>query len=163
MSKKKRPGPDQESVWDYPRPPAVEPVPERLRVSFAGETVADTTEGFRLLETSHPPTYYIPRSDVRNELLRPTKRRSLCEFKGQAVYYDVVVGDRVARDAAWEYPSPSERYRELRGHLCFYPSKMDECLVGAERVRPQEGDFYGGWITDKIVGPFKGGPGTAGW
>jgi uncharacterized protein (DUF427 family) len=126
-------------------------------------TVAESTRAFRVLETSHPPVFYIPPEDVRLEYLRPSRRRTYCEFKGQASYYDLVVGEREIRDAAWYYPDPSPGYEVIRDHLAFYPGRVDECLVDDERVAAQAGDFYGGWITAEIVGPFKGGPGTAGW
>jgi uncharacterized protein (DUF427 family) len=153
----------KESVWDYPRPPRLEPCALRLRVEFNGETVADTTHAYRLLETSHPPTYYIPQADLKMSLLRPNPRRSFCEFKGQATYWDLVAGDRVSLAAAWSYPSPTKAFSDLRDHLAFYATRVDACFVGEERVQPQEGDFYGGWITSNIVGPFKGAPGTSGW
>ena len=157
------PGPGQESVWDYPRPPALEPVAERVRVVFNGVTVADTTSALRILETSHPPTYYIPPEDVATEYLLPSLRSTGCEFKGRAVYYSIEVDGRREEDAAWAYPRPTARYAELKDHVAFYPSRMDACWVGEERVREQEGDFYGGWITSRVVGPFKGGAGTWGW
>jgi uncharacterized protein (DUF427 family) len=152
-----------ESVWDYPRPPRVEPSTRRIRVVLRGVTVADTTRALRVLETSHPPVYYIPPEDVRREYLRPTRRRTFCEFKGQATYHDLVVGEHVVRDAAWCYPDPAAGFAAIRDHLAFYPGRVDAAFVDDERIRPQEGDFYGGWRTDDIVGPFKGGPGTAGW
>ena len=126
-------------------------------------TVADTTRAFRVLETSHPPVYYIPLEDVRSEYLRPSRRRTYCEFKGQASYYDLVVGEREVRDAAWYYPDPNERFAAIRDHVAFYPGRVDACFVDEEQVAAQEGDFYGGWLTAEIEGPFKGGPGTAGW
>lgn len=152
-----------ESVWDYPRPPRVETSTRRVRVVFNGVTIAETTRAFRVLETSHPPVYYIPPQDVRTEYVRPSRRRTFCEFKGEAAYYDVEVGGRVARDAAWYYPRPQSRYEALRDHVAFYPGRVDACFVDDEQVQPQAGDFYGGWITSDITGPFKGGPGTAGW
>ena len=152
-----------ESVWDYPRPPRVEPSTRRIRVVLGDVTVADTTRAFRVLETSHPPGYYIPPGDVLNEYLRPSRRRTFCEFKGQASYYDLVVDKRVVRDAAWYYPDPAPGYEVIRDHLAFYPGRVDACFVDEEQVAAQEGDFYGGWRTADIVGPFKGGPGTAGW
>jgi len=152
-----------ESVWDYPRPPRVEPSTRRIRVVLGDVTVADTTRAFRVLETSHPPGYYIPPGDVLSEYLRPSRRRTYCEFKGQASYYDLVVGERVVRDAAWYYPDPAPGYEVIRAHLAFYPGRVDACFVDEERVAAQQGDFYGGWLTADIVGPFKGGPGTAGW
>ena len=152
-----------ERVWDYPRPPALVPCERRARVQFGGETVADSTRALRVLETSHPPTIYFPPEDVRADLLRPASGGSLCEWKGMATYFDVVAGGKVAARSAWAYPSPVARYAELVDHLCFYPSRMDACFLDDERVRSQEGDFYGGWITDDLVGPFKGARGTAGW
>ena len=152
-----------ESVWDYPRPPRAEPSTRRIRVVFGGVTVADTTRAIRVLETSHPPVYYIPAEDVNREYLRPSRRRTYCEFKGQASYYDLVVGEREVRDAAWYYPDPNERFAALRDHVAFYPGRVDACFVDEEQVVAQEGDFYGGWLTSDIEGPFKGGPGTAGW
>jgi uncharacterized protein (DUF427 family) len=152
-----------ESVWDYPRPPRVEPSTRRIRVVLGGVTVADTTRAFRVLETSHPPGYYIPPQDVRSEYLRPSRRTSYCEFKGRASYYDLVVGEREVRDAAWYYPDPAPGYEVIRDHLAFYPGRVDACFVDEEQVAAQKGDFYGGWLTADIVGPFKGGPGTAGW
>ena len=153
----------QESVWDYPRPPRLEPCPERLRVEFNGEMAADTTRAYRLLETSHPPTYYIPREDVRLEFLQSNSTRTFCEFKGEAVYWDLTAGGRVSKAAAWSYPSPTKSFAALRDHLAFYSQRVDACYVGDERVQPQEGDFYGGWITSNLVGPFKGVPGSRGW
>jgi uncharacterized protein (DUF427 family) len=153
----------RESVWEYPRPPRVEPTTRRIWVVFAGLVVADTRSALRVLETSHPPVYYVPPRDLRRDLLRPTKLRTYCEFKGMASYYDVVVGDRMAANAAWYYPWPSAGYEELAGYVAYYPSMMDACYVDDERVQPQRGDFYGGWITSDIGGPFKGGPGTRTW
>jgi uncharacterized protein (DUF427 family) len=150
-------------VWDYPRPPRVERTDETVEVHFGGRVIARSTQALRVLETSHPPTYYIPKRDVAMEHLSSTKRRSLCEFKGQARYYTVTVADQQAPDAVWDYPNPNAGYASLKDHLCFYPSKMDECLVDGERVIAQEGDFYGGWVTSRVKGPFKGGPGTRGW
>jgi len=152
-----------ESVWDYPRPPRVEASQKPVRVEFAGEVIAETTRAYRVLETSHPPVFYIPLEDVRGEFLRPSRRRTYCEFKGEAGYYDLVAGGREVREAAWYYPEPSARYEVLRGHVAFYPGRVDAAFVGDEQVTPQDGDFYGGWITSEIEGPFKGGPGTAGW
>ncbi len=157
------PGPGQESVWDYPRPPTLEPVPARLRVEFAGVVIADTQQGWRVLETSHPPTYYLPLADVVPDVLQPAEGSSVCEWKGVARYYDVVVGIRRARRAAWAYPHPRPRYAALAELVGFMPALMDRCLVGDEVARPQPGGFYGGWITDAIVGPFKGQPGTMHW
>ena len=152
-----------ESVWDYPRPPRLEASRRLVRVEFAGEVIAETTRAFRVLETSHPPVYYIPPEDVRSEALRPSRRHSLCEWKGRASYYDLVVGTREVRDAAWYYPDPTPRFAAIRDYVAFYPSRVDAAFVDDEQVQPQAGDFYGGWITAEIEGPFKGGPGTAGW
>jgi len=152
-----------ESVWDYPRPPRVEPSARRVRVLVGDVVVADTTRALRVLETSHPPVYYIPPEDVRSEYLRPSRRRTFCEFKGEASYHDLVVGEREIRDAGWYYPRPAPGFEALRDHVAFYPGRVDAAYVGDEQVRAQAGDFYGGWITAEIEGPFKGGPGTAGW
>lgn len=157
------PGPGQESVWDYPRPPRLEPVAERLRVTFAGEVIADTVRGYRVLETSHPPGYYIPPDDCAEAHLRQSANRSFCEFKGEAAYWDIVVGAAVSRAAAWSYPKPTAAFADLKDHRAFYASRVDTCFVGDEQVQAQDGDFYGGWITSKVVGPFKGPPGTRFW
>lgn len=157
------PGPDQESVWNYPRPPALEPADRSARVVFNDTTIAETTDALRVLETSHPPVYYFPPGDVASDHLERERRTTLCEFKGRAVYYSVRVGDRSASSAAWSYPDPAERYAALTDHVAFYPSKMDACYLGDEQARAQDGDFYGGWITDEVVGPFKGGSGSMGW
>jgi len=153
----------QESVWDYPRPPKVEATPKRVRVVFAGQTVADTVRAKRVLETSHPPVYYIPLEDVRREVLVSTKRSTVCEYKGRAVYWTLHLGGHESVAAAWSYSNPAPGYETIKDHLAFYPSRVDACYVDGERVRAQEGDFYGGWITSEIVGPFKGGAGTWGW
>ena len=152
-----------ESVWDYPRPPALVPCERRVRIELGGVTIADSTRALRVLETSHPPTVYVPPDDVAVGVLRPAGGGSLCEWKGAATYWDVESGDRREQRAAWSYPDPVPTYAALRDHLCFYPSRMDACWLGDERVAAQAGDFYGGWITAELVGPFKGGPGTLGW
>jgi uncharacterized protein (DUF427 family) len=157
------PRPGQESVWDYPRPPKVERVSKHLQVIYAGLTIADTRDARRVLETSHPPVYYIPESDIRMECLSKASGTSLCEWKGSAVYYDVLVGDRVAARAAWGYPDPTPAFSDIKGCIAFYPELMDACYVDGEKARPQPGGFYGGWITNDIVGPFKGDPGTQSW
>jgi uncharacterized protein (DUF427 family) len=153
----------QESVWDYPRPPRLENVSERLRVIFHGRTIADTIEGYRVLETSHPPVYYIPPHDIAQQYLVGAPGSSWCEFKGQAKYWSLDVDGSQSKNAAWSYPAPSPAFAGIAGHLAFYASRVDACWVGEERVLPQQGDFYGGWITSRIVGPFKGGAGTRGW
>ncbi|MER3428422.1 MAG: hypothetical protein C4334_10030 [Pyrinomonas sp.] len=152
-----------ESVWDYPRPPRVERSAKHVRVVFNGVVIADTRRAERVLETSHPPVYYIPREDVCMEFLTQSGRRSHCEWKGEATYYHVSVGERRAENGAWSYLDPRPEYRAIRGHIAFYASKMDACYVDDERVQPQPGDFYGGWITREIRGPFKGERGTEGW
>jgi len=157
------PGPGQESVWDYPRPPRLEPTPKRILIKTAGITIADSTDAWRVLETSHPPVYYIPPEDVRMDCLIGSRGTTYCEWKGRASYYDLVLPDIRVDSAAWYYPDPVEAFESIRGHLAFYPSKMDECRVDGELVRAQAGDFYGGWITSDIVGPFKGEPGTGFW
>ncbi len=158
-----QPQPGQESVWDYPRPPRLERTTKRLRVVFGGVTIAETTSGWRVLETSHPPVYYFPPADIRADVCRPSARTSYCEWKGLAQYYTVRVGQRVAPDAAWGYPNPTPAFAPLAGHIAFYARAMDACYVDDERVVPQPGEFYGGWITSDIVGPFKGVPGSWGW
>lgn len=163
MSRRVEPGPGQESVWDYPRPPRLEPAPRRLRVVFAGVAIADTLRGYRVLETSHPPVYYIPPADIQIQHLVRAGGSSFCEFKGQARYYSVAAGDRRAEDAAWYYPDPTPAFAPIAGYVAFYAGKMDACYVDDELVTPQPGGFYGGWITATVVGPFKGGPGTWGW
>jgi uncharacterized protein (DUF427 family) len=157
------PGPGQESVWDYPRPPRVEPVPERIRVVVDGITLADTTRALRVLETAGAPVYYLPPADVRTDLLEPTAHRSVCEWKGDASHWSIVLPGRTIRDAGWSYPDPKPGYERIRDHLAFYAWQVDEAWVGDERATPQPGRFYGGWITSKVVGPFKGGPGSFGW
>jgi uncharacterized protein (DUF427 family) len=157
------PGDGQESVWDYPRPPRLEPARRRLRVLFGGVTIADTVYGLRVLETSHPPTYYFPAADIRSGVLVSDDGSSWCEWKGQARYHAVRVADRVVRRAAWRYPAPNPAYVQLAGMVAFHPALMDACFVDDERVQAQPGGFYGGWITSDVVGPFKGAPGTKLW
>ena len=153
----------QESVWDYPRPPRVEKTAKRVRVVFGPLDIADSTRTLRVLETSHPPVYYIPPEDVRMELLALTDHHTVCEFKGEASYYDLAFGERAVRNVAWAYLSPTPGYEDLRGYIAFYPGRVDDAFVDGERVTPQEGHFYGGWITRDVAGPFKGGSGTFGW
>ena len=150
-------------MWDYPRPPVADPTAERVVVRLGGEVVCDTVRAVRVLETSHPPTYYLPRDDYVDGALVPADGSSWCEYKGLASYFDVVGGRAVAERAAWGYPDPTAAFEALRGFVSLYPGRMDECTVDGEVVRPQEGGFYGGWITDRVVGPFKGGPGSNGW
>lgn len=155
--------PGNESVWDYPRPPRLEPVDRRIRIVFAGVTVADTTAGYRVLETSHPPNYYLPPDAFLDGTLVRTGRASYCEWKGEAHYYDLVGGGRTAPDVAWGYDHPSPGFAAIAGYVAVYAGPMDACTVGDRQVTPQPGGFYGGWITDDVTGPFKGGPGSNGW
>lgn len=157
------PGPGQESAWDYPRPPRLEPCKKRLRVVLGGVTLADTMHGKRVLETSHPPVYYFPAEDVRMQHLVAASGSSFCEWKGTARYFDVNVAGKLVSRAAWAYPDPTPDFVAIKDHLAFYAQMMDACFVGDEQARPQPGSFYGGWITNDIIGPFKGEPGTAGW
>jgi uncharacterized protein (DUF427 family) len=161
--KRIEPGAGQESVWDYPRPPRLEKVSERLRVMFNGKTITDTVAGYRVLETSHPPVYYIPPDDIARQYLLTTSGSSWCEFKGHTKYWSLDVDGRRVDNAAWSYPAPARAFADIAGYLAFYASKVDSCWVGEEQVLSQQGDFYGGWITSRIVGPFKGGAGTQGW
>jgi len=156
-------GPGQESAWDYPRPPRLEAVRERLTVVLGGVTIAETTSGFRVLETSHPPNYYFPPGDVAPGALESSPGGSFCEWKGRAQYFTVRGGDQVEVDAAWAYATPSPAYQAITDHVAFYAGRMGACFVDGELVVPQPGSFYGGWITSRIVGPFKGGPGSRGW
>jgi uncharacterized protein (DUF427 family) len=161
------PGPGQESVWDYPRPPRLERIDSLVRVEHAGAVVGETTRAWRVLETSQAPGFYLPPDDLALELLRPAALRTHCEWKGEAAYWDVVVGTgpgaAVSREAAWSYPQPTPAFAAIRDHLAFYPQRVDACLVDGERVEANAGDFYGGWVTSKVVGPFKGGSGSWGW
>jgi uncharacterized protein (DUF427 family) len=157
------PEPGQESVWDYPRPPRLEESSKQIQIVFNGVTIVDTQRAKRVLETSHPPVYYIPPLDIKMEYLVQSIQGSFCEWKGGAVYYTVVVGDKQAPNAAWTYPDPTPNFASIKDYLAFYPQMMDVCLVDGEQVQPQPGGFYGGWITSDIVGPFKGEPGTWGW
>lgn len=157
-------GRPRESVWDYPRPPRLERSTRRIEIWFAGVKIADSRAAQRVLETSHPPVYYLPPQDVRMEHLKPSPRRaSWCEWKGQARYYDVEINGRRAPAAAWTYPRPTRAFAPIADHVAFYPGRMEACFVDGERVEAQEGDFYGGWITSEIVGPFKGASGTRHW
>lgn len=152
-----------ESVWDYPRPPRVEPSGEHVVVTHAGTVVAETRQSLRVLETSHPPTYYLPLDAFADDVLRPGEGASWCEWKGQAAYLDLVVGDAVLPAVAWTYPTPSKGFESLVDHVALYPGRVDRCTVDGEVVQPQPGSFYGGWITSRVTGPFKGAPGTSGW
>lgn len=159
-----QPGAGQESVWDYTRPPRLEPTPRRVRVVLGGVTIADTRRALRVLETSHPPTYYVPPEDVLWEYLEAAPGSgSMCEWKGAARYFSVTAGGRRAHRAAWSYPDPAPAFRALKDHVAFYAAQMDACFVDDEQARPQPGGFYGGWVTPDVVGPFKGAPGSEGW
>ena len=154
-----------ESVWDYPRPPRVEPTAAHVVVEHLGRPVADTRRALRVLETSHPPTYYLPVHDVAAGVLVPARSgmATVCEFKGVARYWDLVMDETRVLDVGWTFPQPTRGYEALVDHVAFYPSRVQRCLVDDEVVLPQAGDFYGGWITSGVRGPFKGGPGTMGW
>ncbi len=156
-------GPGQESVWRYPRPPRVEPTPAHITVEFNGVVVADTRQALRVLETSHPPSYYLPLDAFRPGVLVPVAGSTWCEFKGHASYFDIRYAGRSASRCAWTYPRPTPGFEAIEGHVALMPAAMDVCSVDGEVARPQEGGFYGGWITSAVVGPFKGGPGTMGW
>ena len=152
-----------ENVWEYPRPPALQPVARPVRILFAGRTIASTERAWRVLETSHPPVYYLPPDAFTGCTLEPAPGRSLCEWKGVARYWTIAVGARRAERAAWSYPDPTPAFGPLIDHLAVYAGMMDQCFVGDEAVTPQPGGFYGGWVTSDLIGPFKGAPGTMGW
>jgi uncharacterized protein (DUF427 family) len=158
-----KPGPGQESVWDYPRPPRLEKVEGRVEIILGGVKVVDTEGAYRVLETSHPPGYYIPKSDILPGALTPAPGSSVCEFKGRATYWTLSGGDQSAPSSGWSYEQPTPEFEPIAGYVAFYAAPMDACLVNGVQVRPQPGGFYGGWITPEVVGPFKGGPGTMGW
>jgi uncharacterized protein (DUF427 family) len=158
-----QPSPGQESVWDYPRPPRLEDVAKHIQIIFNSVVIADTHHAKRVLETSHPPVYYIPPEDIRLEYLRPGSGRSICEWKGEARYYTLEVNGKRVENVGWYYPNPTKNFTGIRNYVAFYAAPMDACLIEGEKARPQPGNFYGGWITDDIVGPFKGEPGTMGW
>lgn len=157
------PQPGQESVWDYPRPPRLETSTELVEVVLGGVVVARTQQSWRVLETSHPPTYYLPREAFEPGVLREAAGSTWCEWKGQAAYFDLVAGDVVAPSAAWTYPAPTAGFEAIAGAVAVMPGQIDRCTVDGEVVEPQPGGFYGGWITTDIAGPFKGGPGSRGW
>ncbi|HSP76692.1 MAG TPA: DUF427 domain-containing protein [Cryobacterium sp.] len=157
------PGPGQESVWDYPRPPRVEQSSDRVIVTLGGLVIVDTADAVRVLETSHPPVYYLPRSAFLAGSLEPAPGRSYCEYKGEASYLSVLAPGRGEVAAGWYYPSPTPGFEALAGRVALYPGRMDLITVNGEQVLPQPGDFYGGWITSRVVGPFKGAPGSLGW
>lgn len=156
-------GPGQESVWSYPRPPVVSPSPAHIVIEHRGVIVADTRASILTLETSHPPSYYIPQSAIAPGLLRRAQGGSFCEWKGVASYWDLVIGDLVLPRVGWSYADPSAGFASLRDHIAFYAGPFDRCSVDDETVTPQPGGFYGGWITGALGGPFKGIPGSGGW
>lgn len=154
----------QERVADYPRPPRLERDTRRIRIVLGGQTIVDTTDGWRVLETTHPPSFYLPQTAFApGTLVASPGRGSVCEWKGRATYWTLQAGGRVATDAGWSYPAPTPAFASIRDHVAVYAGAMDRCLVDDEPVTPQSGGFYGGWITAELVGPFKGGPGTAFW
>lgn len=157
-----KPGPGQESVWDYPRPPRLEPSERQVVIRLGDVRIADSSRTIRILETSHPPTYYIPPMDVVMERLHPSPFTTVCEWKGRAVYFDLLVGETQISRVAWSYPQPTKRFQSIAGYIAFYPHQV-ECYLDGERVQTQAGGFYGGWVTVDVVGPFKGGPGTGSW
>ena len=156
-------GPGQESVWSFPRPAIAEPSPAHIVIEHRGRILVDTRASIRTLETSHPPSYYIPPTDIAPGALRRAEGSSFCEWKGLATYWDVVIGGLLLPHVGWSYPNPSPAFASLRNHIAFYAAPFDRCSVNGETVTPQPGDFYGGWITSSLAGPFKGIPGSAGW
>jgi len=156
-------GPGQESVWDYPRPPRLESITALLQVELGGVVIAETRAGWRVLETSHPPTYYLPADSFVAGALQRAGGSSWCEWKGQASYFDLVSGTSRAAGAAWTYERPSPGFEEIAGAIAVMAREVDRCLVNGEVVTPQPGGFYGGWVTSDLVGPFKGDPGSMGW
>ena len=157
------PGPDQESVWDYPRPAIVEPTDRRIQIIHKGITIADSRKAWRTLETSHPPTYYLPPDDVATELLHRNARSTMCEWKGQASYWDLAIEDERLEAIAWSYAAPTPAFAAIQDYLAFYPDPLDQCCVDSEVITPQPGQFYGGWISRYEAGPFKGIPGSRFW
>ncbi len=158
-----KPGPGQESCWDYPRPPALDTSNESIVIELGGMVIARSTKSWRVLETSHPPTYYVPRAAFVEGALRLTTGATWCEWKGKATYYDLVAGDTVVQAGAWNYPEPTPRFADLSDAISLMPAVVDRITINNEVVTPQEGTFYGGWITSRVVGPFKGAPGTSHW
>lgn len=156
------PGEGQESVWDYPRPPRIEPDSREVVVRAGATEMARSRRCLRVLETASPPTFYVPVADVRMELLEPGRGGSRCEWKGEARYWSLRAGDPRIGSVAWSYPDPLPGFERLRACLSFYPARV-ECFVDGVAVTPQPGRFYGGWVTPEVVGPFKGDPGTEAW
>jgi uncharacterized protein (DUF427 family) len=154
---------EKESVWDYPRPPKLEKINNHLKVVYKGTVVAETKNGYRVLETSHPPVYYFPPEDVKMDFLFNSTKTSFCEWKGEAKYYNIEVSGKRAENSAWYYPNPAKEFQPIKKHIAIYPQQMEDCFVDGEKVTSQDGEFYGGWITKNLKGPFKGGVGTLGW
>jgi uncharacterized protein (DUF427 family) len=150
-------------VWSFPRPAIAQLTDAHIRTEHRGRIVAESRRAVRTLETSHPPSYYIPRDDIAPDVLRPAPGSSLCEWKGAAAYWDVVVADGVLPRVGWSYAHPTPAFAALRDHVAFYAGPFGRCTVDGETVVPQPGHFYGGWITSRVVGPFKGVPGSWGW
>lgn len=156
-------GPGQESVWDYPRPALCERSTKHLVVEHNGEVIAETRAAFRVIETSHPPVYYFPPQDIEASKLVKSRKQTFCEWKGYADYWDLVFDSGRIVSAAWSYPDPSLAFRAMKDHVAFYPYLVDRCLADGVEVVPQPGNYYGGWITPDIAGPFKGEPGSEFW
>lgn len=155
--------PERESVWDYPRPPRLESSDRHIKIVCGDKVIVETNRALRVLETSHPPVYYIRKEDILPGILVPTDRKSICEWKGTARYVHLLIDEYSVENAAWTYPNPVPAFAGLRNHFAFYVQLMDACYLNGERVQSQPGGFYGGWITSEVEGPFKGSPGTAGW
>jgi uncharacterized protein (DUF427 family) len=155
--------PGEESVWAYPRPPRLERTPARIEIVLGGIVIASTADAWRVLETSHPPNYYLPRDAFLADSTLAAPGGSRCEWKGPATYWTLHGGDRVAESAGWSYERPTAAFAAITGHLAVYAGAMDACRVDGEVVTPQPGGFYGGWITASVKGPFKGTPGSLGW
>ena len=152
-----------ENVWDYPRPAMCQPFTGTLTIKHNDQIIAKSTRAYRAIETSHPPAYYFPPEDISSECFKTNSRTSFCEWKGKASYIDLCIGDETVENIGWVYTSPTASFSEIRGYISFYASKLHACFVNDEQVIPQDGDFYGGWITSNLIGPFKGAPGTSGW
>jgi uncharacterized protein (DUF427 family) len=152
-----------ERVADYPRPPRLERSDRLVRIQLGGETIAETRDAFRVLETFHPPSWYLPPEAFRPGVLRPAPGGSFCEWKGRARYWTLAAGGVVAEAAGWSYPDPTAAFADIQDHVAVYAGRMEACFVDGEQVVPQPGGFYGGWITNDVVGPFKGASGSAGW
>ena len=153
----------QQSVWSFPRPPIAAASAAHVLIEHRGRIIADTRTSVRTLETSHPPSYYIPPGDIDSNVLRRAAGTSFCEYKGTAIYWDVVMGDLVLPRVGWSYPDPARAFAALRDHVAFYAGPFDRCSVDGDTVIPQPGNFYGGWITPDVAGPFKGIAGSMGW